>query len=87
MMLTLEGELTYAALQEKISASIDVSPDRQKIKCGFPPRELLPPATGQEDTPIPLQHGDRITVEITPPPKTEHEPGEMIDYLVYLMII
>ncbi|XP_013409530.1 deubiquitinating protein VCIP135 [Lingula anatina] len=64
MMLSLPGSITYAALQEKISTELHIPPTSQRIRYGFPPRELHPPEDGKEEEPLPLQHGDRVTVEI-----------------------
>ncbi|CAI9549946.1 unnamed protein product, partial [Staurois parvus] len=43
---------------------LDIPPYLQCIRYGFPPKELLPPKDGFENEPVPLQHGDRVTVEI-----------------------
>lgn len=61
--------MTHAALQERLVAELGVPVHRQRIKYGFPPRDLHPPAEGQEDDPVPLQHGDRLTIQILPEPK------------------
>ena len=68
LMLTLEKETTYAGLQVILTRELDVAAPRQRIKYGFPPKEMRPPTEGREGDPLPLQHGDRITVEILPDP-------------------
>ena len=75
-MLSLEKETTYAGLQEILAKELSVEPPRQRIKYGFPPKELKPPAEGKEEEPLPLQHGDRITVEVLADP-TEGILGEV----------
>ena len=67
-MLSLEKETTYGGLQEILTKELNIDPPRQKIKYGFPPKELKPPEEGKEEEALPLQHGDRITVEILPDP-------------------
>ena len=67
-MLSLEKETTYAGLQEILAKELSVESPRQRIKYGFPPKELKPPAEGKEEEPLPLQHGDRITVEVLADP-------------------
>ncbi|KAM4027858.1 deubiquitinating protein VCPIP1 [Anomaloglossus baeobatrachus] len=63
-MLTLKFSTTFAELQEGIAKELDIPPYLQSIRYGFPPKELLPPTDGMENEPVPLQHGDRVTVEI-----------------------
>ncbi|XP_070603972.1 deubiquitinating protein VCPIP1 [Erythrolamprus reginae] len=63
-MLTLKSTTTYLELQESIAREFNVPPHLQCIRFGFPPKELLPPKEGQENEPVPLLHGDRITIEI-----------------------
>ncbi len=71
MMLTLDATISYQALRERLQQEFEVPLDRQKIKHGFPPRELHPPGEGESmEEPVPLQHGDRITLEILPDPQT-----------------
>ena len=64
--LTLEEGTTYSKLQGLLEESLQVPVSRQRIKAGIPPRELLPPAPGEPDVPLPLQHGDRIMLEVLP---------------------
>ncbi len=68
-MLTLDAEMTHAALQERLVAELGIPAHRQRIKYGFPPRDLQPPPEGQEGDLVPLQHGDRLTIQILPEPK------------------
>jgi hypothetical protein len=70
MMINLDMALTYHSLQEKIKSELNIPPDRQKIRHGFPPRELAPPSEGKEYEPLLLQHGDKLSVEILPHAKS-----------------
>ncbi|XP_055739198.1 deubiquitinating protein VCPIP1-like [Salvelinus fontinalis] len=63
-MLTLQAQTTFSELQRSIANEFIVSPAQQCIRHGFPPKELLPPKDGEENEPVALQHGDRVTVEI-----------------------
>lgn len=63
-MLTLKSSTTFCELQEGITKEFDIPSYLQCIRYGFPPKELLPPKNGMENEPVPLQHGDRITIEI-----------------------
>ncbi|XP_069477235.1 deubiquitinating protein VCPIP1 [Ambystoma mexicanum] len=63
-MLTLKSSTTFLELQEGIAKEFDIPPYLQSIRYGFPPKELLPPKHGMENEAVPLQHGDRITIEI-----------------------
>ncbi|KAM4687953.1 deubiquitinating protein VCPIP1 [Discoglossus pictus] len=63
-MLTLKFSTTFSELQEDIAKQLDIPPYLQCIRYGFPPKELMPPKEGMENEPVPLQHGDRVTVEI-----------------------
>ncbi|XP_077208383.1 deubiquitinating protein VCPIP1 isoform X1 [Paroedura picta] len=63
-MLTLKSTTTFSELQESIAREFNIPPHLQCIRFGFPPKELLPPKEGQENEPVPLLHGDRITIEI-----------------------
>uniref|UniRef100_A0A3Q1I320 Valosin containing protein (p97)/p47 complex interacting protein 1 n=1 Tax=Acanthochromis polyacanthus TaxID=80966 RepID=A0A3Q1I320_9TELE len=47
-----------------ITNQFGVPPAQQCIRYGFPPKELIPPKDGEENEPVALQHGDRVTVEI-----------------------
>nr|XP_060631395.1 deubiquitinating protein VCPIP1 [Anolis sagrei ordinatus] len=63
-MLNLKSTTTFVELQESIAREFSIPSHLQCIRFGFPPKELLPPKEGQENEPVPLLHGDRITVEI-----------------------
>ncbi|NXK24241.1 VCIP1 protein, partial [Arenaria interpres] len=63
-MLTLKCTTTFSELQESIAREFNIPPYLQCIRYGFPPKELLPPKEGMENEPVPLQHGDRIAIEI-----------------------
>ena len=62
--LVLEPSTTFSELQGKIELELNVKADSQKIRYGFPPKELTAPIEGQESEPVPLQNGDRVTVEV-----------------------
>ncbi|KAI1889091.1 hypothetical protein AGOR_G00175490 [Albula goreensis] len=74
-MLTLQAETTFSELQRSIAKEFAVPPAQQCIRYGFPPKELLPPKEGQENEPLPLQHGDRVTVEAVRDPKEKESPS------------
>ena len=73
LTLSLEGDTTYSDLQAKLESELNVAPQRQRIKHGFPPRELVAPSEDKQDEPLPIQHGDRLTVEILPDQSTSGE--------------
>nr|BAB39347.1 hypothetical protein [Macaca fascicularis] len=64
---------TFFELQESIAREFNIPPYLQCIRYGFPPKELMPPQAGMEKEPVPLQHGDRITIEIL---KSKAEGGQ-----------
>lgn len=64
LTLSLDNHTTYAQLQQKIHQELQIPIFRQTIKYGFPPKELRTPTPEHENDPLPLHHGDRITVEI-----------------------
>ncbi|MBN3309692.1 VCIP1 protein, partial [Amia calva] len=68
-MLTLQAETTFSELQKSIAKEFAVPPAQQCIRYDFPPKELSPPKEGQENEPVPLQHGDRVTLEVVRDPK------------------
>ncbi|KAK6492061.1 deubiquitinating protein VCIP135-like [Huso huso] len=72
-MLTLQTGTTFSQLQNSIAKEFSVPPALQCIRYGFPPKELSPPKEGMENEPVPLQHGDRVTVEILKDPREEEE--------------
>ncbi|TDH06370.1 hypothetical protein EPR50_G00132530 [Perca flavescens] len=63
-MLTLQAHTTFSELQRSIGNQFGVPPAQQFIRYGFPPKELVPARDGEENEPVALQHGDRVTVEI-----------------------
>lgn len=63
-MLTLQAHTTFSELQRSIANQFGVPPAQQCIRYGFPPKELVPPKDSEENEPVALQHGDRVTVEI-----------------------
>ncbi|KAK6490979.1 deubiquitinating protein VCIP135-like [Huso huso] len=72
-MLTLQTGTTFSQLQNSIAKEFSVPPDLQCIRYGFPPKELSPPKEGMENEPVPLQHGDRVTLETLKDPRQEEE--------------
>ncbi|KAM5157662.1 deubiquitinating protein VCPIP1 [Mantella aurantiaca] len=74
-MLSLKFSTTFSELQEGIAKELDIPPYLQCIRYGFPPKELLPPKDGFENEPVPLQHGDRVTVEIL---KAKDKPAQQM---------
>ncbi|XP_058483141.1 deubiquitinating protein VCPIP1 [Solea solea] len=62
--LTLQVHTTFSELQRSVANQFDVPPAQQCIRHGFPPKELVAPRDGEENEPLALQHGDRVTVEI-----------------------
>ncbi|XP_070199281.1 deubiquitinating protein VCPIP1-like isoform X3 [Littorina saxatilis] len=63
--VTLTEDLTFSQLQEVVHKATHVRPEHQKLRLGFPPKVMAPPAPGQEDAIVPLNHGDKINVERT----------------------
>lgn len=72
--LILQARTTFSELQRSISQQFGVPPPRQCIRHGFPPRELRPPQDGEDNEPVGLQHGDRVTVEILKGPDEDEAP-------------
>ncbi|XP_024124424.1 deubiquitinating protein VCIP135 [Oryzias melastigma] len=68
-MLTLQAHTTFSQLQGSVYNQFGVPPAQQCIRFGFPPKELHPPKDGEENEPVALQHGDRVTVEILKGPE------------------
>ncbi|EDO31070.1 predicted protein, partial [Nematostella vectensis] len=66
--LSLPLDATYRQLQDAIHKELGVQPEHQKIRYGFPPRTLSPPEEGNEGEAVPIQHGDRVMVEVIIPP-------------------
>uniref|UniRef100_A0A3B4BF77 Deubiquitinating protein VCPIP1 n=1 Tax=Periophthalmus magnuspinnatus TaxID=409849 RepID=A0A3B4BF77_9GOBI len=73
-MLTLQANTTFTELQKSIAKEFNVPPSQQCIRHGFPPKELLPPKDGEENEPVALQHGDRVSVEILVRKGPEEKP-------------
>ena len=67
-MLSLEENITYTGLQQQLFKELAIPPVQQKIKHGFPPRELMKPEA-LEKTPVAIQDGDRLMVELLPDPE------------------
>jgi len=64
--MTLVKDVTYTELQKLIYEAVKVSAERQKIRVGFPPKLLQPAAEGQQEVIVPLNHGDKIALEVLP---------------------
>lgn len=62
--LPIDSIKTYENLCEQLETKLGIPSTRQRILYGFPPVELYPPPEGQENEPLPFQHGDKLTVEI-----------------------
>ena len=73
MTLDLPAECTFFELQALISSSTSLPPTGLRIRHGFPPKELKPPASPAEDYKVPVQPGDRIMVDIVSLPMTQGE--------------
>lgn len=69
--VSLKAPTTYSNLQETIQAELGIPKERQKIRYGFPPRELKPPE--EEHAVLPLTHGDRVSVEELPDVKAQED--------------
>lgn len=63
-MLTLQQHTTYSELQNSIVQLFNLPAGQLCIRHGFPPRELPPPRPEDQNQPVALQHGDRISVEV-----------------------
>lgn len=66
--LVLDASTTYSQLQTLIESKLHVTPSRQRIKYGFPPKELRAPPSGEEGTALPLRNGDKLMVDVLPDP-------------------
>lgn len=84
LMLTLSATVTYAALTQQLSSELDAPVDRMTIKHGFPPKMLQPPAAGASDDALPIQHGDKITVDISS--ETNQQPGMFAHLYITLSV-
>lgn len=76
-MLTLQAHTTFSELQRSISNQFGLPPAQQCIRYGFPPKELVPPKDSEENEPVALQHGDRVTVEILRGPEDKSPAASM----------
>ena len=75
-MLTLSATVTFSDLSGQLSKELNTPTERMTIKHGFPPKLLHAPAAGTSDV-LPIQHGERITVDIasntsSSAPETRH---------------
>ncbi|GFS24096.1 deubiquitinating protein VCIP135-like [Elysia marginata] len=68
MTLDLPAECKFLELQALVSTATLLPPNRLRIRHGFPPKELKPPASPCEDYRVPVQPGDRIMVDIVSVP-------------------
>ena len=59
----LSSNMTYKDLQDAISSNFNIPAELQRIKYGFPRKELKPPNKDDEANVVPLQHGDSVFVE------------------------
>ena len=59
--ITLSLTATYTDLQLLIEQELGIPVHQQKLRWGFPPKELLPPE--DHTSPLPLSHGERVSVE------------------------
>ncbi|KAL2096808.1 hypothetical protein ACEWY4_006015 [Coilia grayii] len=78
--LTLRASTNHAEFRRAVAEAFGVPAERQRIRVGFPPRLLPCPkeAANQEEDrqPVPLQHGDRVSVEILRGEDSELNGGE-----------
>lgn len=58
---TLSNLSTFIDLQLMIEQELGIPSEQQKLRWGFPPKELCRPE--DPSTPLPLSHGERISVE------------------------
>ena len=59
-MLNIVSSTTYSELKDKIAMELGIDPTQQRIKHGFPPKQM----SIADDDVLSLIHGDRIIVEI-----------------------
>ena len=50
---------------------------QQKLRCGFPPRELHPPSDSSQ--PLNLANGDRVLVDVISDQSVQPEKGEELE--------
>ena len=65
-MYSLTSAVTFTELQDIVQEKFQIAPDRQKLRYGFPPKELSQPEGEEVNNPLPLHHGDKIMIEILP---------------------
>lgn len=65
-MLTFTSDVTYQELQELVEKETSVPVSRQRLRSGFPPRELKPKEGETNQATVPLQHGDKVMLEMLP---------------------
>lgn len=82
-MLTLVKDVTYKELQKLIYQAVDVPADKQKIRVGFPPKLLEPPADGKQEEIVHLNHGDKIALEVLPNFDAAHEGMDCTHVIIY----
>lgn len=54
-----------------------IPPHRQKIRSGFPPRELHPPSDPTQ--PVNLENGEKVSVDILPPTPVTEERLSLVE--------
>ena len=54
-----------------------IPPHRQKIRSGFPPRELHPPSDPTQ--PVDLENGEKVSVDILPPTPVTEERLSLVE--------
>lgn len=60
--LTLSNTATFIDLQTMIEDELGIPSNCQRLRWGFPPKELRP---SENDEPLTLSHGERVSVEWT----------------------
>lgn len=58
--LTLSNTATFLDLQMMIEDELGVPSNCQRLRWGFPPKELRP---SEDNAPLTLSHGERVSVE------------------------
>ncbi|XP_033112608.1 deubiquitinating protein VCIP135-like [Anneissia japonica] len=93
--LTIATTTTFHQFQQHIEDALHIPAPQQRIKYGYPPKEMKPPQEGAEQVPLSLQNGDRVMVEIIKgsaifkeviepaehPMETESEPSQDIAHI------
>eukprot|EP00731_Ephydatia_muelleri_P024943 Em0017g26a len=60
--LSLEHSTTYSKLQEAIHQELGILPSLQRLRAGFPPQELRPPA--DPNSPLSINTGECVLVDV-----------------------